>query len=302
MSFSDRIDGQSVGLHQPNSVMTKYFAEKRMWGDLVEFLGRHVDVNNKKRKYDAFLLKKAAMGDSDSRAIGFDSLWEMPRDTLSILQFQLSRSRLRYVSSAGGAVSPSDWVENRLLLLLMADTFASFSGALGTCLLRLAASDPDIVKKIILPKGRILGTARVGEKMRIVQLPGRQTVYFISSKPDAELDQFFGAPEDDVQLFSKLLRQCLLQTKTLSTGLFAGMVTKVVEKALKIVGRATVKPRRGFRTVSRGSAGDFLSLSIDQAIRLYEIRKRDGWTHLDLGGLIVVVQLFKKSKTVRSSS
>tara|TARA_R110002003_G_scaffold68_15_gene6209 strand:+ start:13914 stop:16187 length:2274 start_codon:yes stop_codon:yes gene_type:complete len=296
MSFSDRIDGQSISLQQPNSVMTQYFSRTRFGGDVVDFMTSEVRAADGSGKYDALLLSPGSMKDRDSRTTAFNAMWEMPRDTLSILQFHLSREKPRYASGTGGVFTQGDWIENRLLLLLLVDIFGSLSGGLGASLFNLAASDSDLVKKIVLPKARVLGSARVGEKVRILQLPGKQIVYFIASKAEEQLKEIFQAPENDVALFSTMLHQCFHKVLRVYTKNVSQVVTKVLRR---IMGKRPAK--RGFTTVSRLYGTDFLSLAVHQAIQLYETRKRDGWFHLDFGDLIIVLQLFRKSKTVREN-
>ncbi|KAI1125634.1 hypothetical protein F5Y10DRAFT_227211 [Nemania abortiva] len=299
MSFSDRIDGEGVSLHQPHSLLTRYFSKTRFGGDLVDFLDIQIQANDASRKYAVFLLKRGAMADKNNRIESFNAMWEMPRDTLSILQFHLSRDQSRYVSSAGGKLNDADWVENRLLLLLLSDIFSSLSGALGASLLKLVTSNSDLVSRIVLPKARVLGTARLGERVRILQLPGKQVVYFIATKIDDELEKLFEAPENDVHLITKIIRKYYQQPQALPSMLFPRTMARFLEIFFETLQGERIHAKRGFKSSSRSSGGDLVSLAINQTIRMHEIRRRDGWVHLDLGGFTMVLQLFRKSKTVR---
>jgi hypothetical protein len=267
----------------------------------VEFLNAQMHGNDAFRRYAALLLRQGALDDSRDRKAALDSLWEMPRDTLSILQLHLWRDRSRYASSAGRILSQRDRMENWLLLLLLSDIVASFSGALSVSLLSLFMKNPSLVSRIVLPKARVLGTTRVGERVRILRLPGKQIVYLIASKSDAVLEKLFEAPERDIDLFAEIMRKysCLISAED-SFGKFFG----------KLQGRSR-RVTRGFKSVSSSQRNlfpflqvfsldsDLVSMIINQLIRMHEIRRRDGWVHLELGDFTMVLQLFRKSKNIR---
>ncbi len=303
MSFSDRIHGDGVCLQQPNSVLTRYFSRTRSGEDVIDFLESRIHANDKSQKYAALLLMQGPMTDKDSRTAGFNTVWEMPQDTLSILQFHLSRDRSRYTSSSGDTLNDREWIENRLFLLLLWDIFGSFSGGLGSSLLTLVTSLPDMVSKIVLPKARVMGTARVGERVRILRLPGKQIVYLIARKSDDDdMEKFFDAPDDEIDQFSKILRKYIhqIQSKT-ANAVLPAMAVPITMLFHRLQGKRP-QSQRGFKTACRHSRFDILSFAIRQSIRMYEIRRRDGWAHLDFGGLTMVLQLFKKSKTVREGT
>lgn len=291
MSFNDRIDGQYLSLQQPDSVMATYFSKTRFGGDVTDFM---MKIKKTDQRYDALVLSQGSMKTAINRTTTFNTMWQMPRDTLSILQFQLSREKSRYISENGGISSQAEWIENRLLLLMLGDAFASYSGALGTSLFNLAISDPALANKIVLPKARVMGSVRVGERIRIIRLPAGQTVYFIASKAEEQLDEVFQVPDQDLALFSTALNKCF--RKIVRT--YATSISRIVSKILQKFTRKR-PAKRGFATVSRLCGTDFLSHAVHQAFQLYEARKRDGWFHLDFGDFIVVLQLFRKSKTIR---
>ena len=305
MSFNDRIEGDSISLHQPNSLLTKFFSRTRFCGDVVDFIRNQFQGRVTAQNYAALLLQEGALRTPEECVEMSNALWEMPRDTLSILQFHHCRSRSRYTTSAGSILTQRQWMENRLLLFLLSDIVASMSGALGTRLLELFRTNPQLVSKVILPKARVMGTARAGERVRILQMPAKQIVYFIASEVDTALDELFDAPEEEVDLIVGALRNAFRQWDGFNKNSIINTTMSVLSKPFsKLKGRKR-QAKRGFKSVLRRSMNinpfsvDFVLSAIEQAIRLYEIRKRDGWFHLDFGGLTMVLQLLRKSKTIR---
>lgn len=60
-----------------------------------------------------------------------DSLWELPRDTLSTLQMHLLRRREKYSTPQGYALTQREWVTDRLQILQQLDIFGFFGWSVG---------------------------------------------------------------------------------------------------------------------------------------------------------------------------
>jgi hypothetical protein len=54
-------------------------------------------------------------------------------------------------------------------------------------------------------KNRVMGTARAGEQVRILQMPAKQIVYLIASKVDTVLDELFNAPKEQVNIIASIV-------------------------------------------------------------------------------------------------
>lgn len=194
MSFHDRIAGKFISLHQPHSFVTKFFSDKGFPGDLINFIESVIKDQPTAVKYSALLLKNNQQETFEQPEQILNTLWEMPHDTVSILQFQLIRMHPKYAIGARSGPTLGQWLRKRLLLLLQLDIFASYSGALGSCILEFFERNPSFTSKVVIPKSRVMGTVRAGERGRMLQYPGKQIVYLIASEVDVEFNRLFNAP------------------------------------------------------------------------------------------------------------
>jgi hypothetical protein len=297
MSFNDRIAGDSINFHQPRSVLTKFFLEQHFGGDLVDFLEARTEDNDEAQSYETLLLRHGALGSCTGLPATYDALWEMPRDTLSILQFHICRGRARYVSTARLIPDHRAWIENRLLLLLFSDIVGSLSGALGSALLGLFIRRPDLISRIVMPKARVLGTVRVGEQLRIVQprLSTIDIVYVITARNEEDSENCFEALDEEANI--------LTYTWEAIDSIFSKVFNskRFFKKWLAL---SSPIPR-GFSRCEYEMVGLGLDALINDFISILasQLRKRDNWVHLGFrvpGGTVsLVMQLCKKSKNTR---
>ena len=248
------------------------------------------------------------MSSAEARAVTHNILWELPRDTLSILKYHMVRDRNNHIYvQQNGLLEARKWLENRLLLLQLADIFACMSASLGSCLLNLFRNNPSLVNRVVLPKARILGSMRAGERVRIIHLPGRQTVYMIRSQLSERAERCFNTPEDTLDSIVGLLAAKLRTWKPEFTRTLAETLTLTTKGVLLMYGiTLSARPTRGFRSVTDGNRvilpamNGLGSILYNSAISSIEAGRRDSWMHLDMGDVIMVFQLFRKSKTVRN--
>lgn len=305
MSFGDRVDSSLFSFQQPESLLSEFLRQRQSGGDILHFLSMEEQRNDNDLRYLPFLLDPQCMKGPEARKATFSLLWHLPRDTLSFLQYHLLCNRTRYSVQRLGPLDHRAWLENRLLLLALGDVFATLSGSLGSCLLKMLRENPSLTKKVMLPKARILGSMHVGEKVRIVQLPGHQTVYMIRNKLGDLADSWFNTSEDDLSSLAATFLHRLQFWKSDYDRVLSETVVKFLKRVVWGYGAVERRPKRGFSSVTSATYSlqsdptNFISALVATTVRAAEVRGRNKWMQLDFGDVIFVFQLFKKSKIIR---
>jgi hypothetical protein len=296
ISFGDRIEGDWRSLRQPNSIVGKFIQNKYVQGDLIEFLELRMlqTQKHKKRNQDnmfesleELVLVTPKLGSTSSSAAVMEALWELPRDTLSILQFHLLRTPQRYCTTTGQSLTHKQWMESRLRLFQQLDVFSALTGAFGSALLSLFSRKPDLIAKVTIPKSRVYGSARADEKVRILRLSPVNIIYVVS-RLNSVIHPLFEAPDD---LFTEKLLEFVEK---------AGLKGKHQSQVL-LIRRLSYIFKAYIKSVSLMSP-IFVNwpVVISGAITASkDIVHKDGWISIDFGDLIFVQQVFAKSKNVR---
>lgn len=172
VSFGTSIDTPIALLRpQPRSVVWRFYHEIRDNCDLIEYAER---IRHKQSFVPPHLRRISIPqypGSTADRSVDdlIDSLWELPRDTLSTLQTHLLRRREKYSSPQGLALTQSEWVINRLQILQQLDVFGSLAGAWGSAWLAEFLREPEgLLLKGSWPDAATYGNMHVSEKIQTI--------------------------------------------------------------------------------------------------------------------------------------
>ena len=172
ISFGTSIDTPIALLRpQPRSVVWRFYHEIRDNCDLIEYAER---VTYKQASIPPHLRRISVLQYSESTADVsvddlVDSLWELPRDTLSILQTHLLRRREKYSSPQGFALTQREWVINRLQILQQLDVFGSLAGAWGSAWLAEFLRKPEgLLLKGAWPDAARCGNLHASENIQTI--------------------------------------------------------------------------------------------------------------------------------------
>ena len=169
VSFGISIDTPIALLRpQPRSVVWRFYHGIRDDCDLIEYAER---INDKQASIPQHLQRVSILGatqptEGDNVDDMIDSLFMLPRDTLSILQTHLLRRYEKYSSPEGFALSKREWVKNRLQILQQLDLFGSLCGAWGSAWLAEFLENPaGLQSEACWPDAVTYGTLHVSESV-----------------------------------------------------------------------------------------------------------------------------------------
>lgn len=178
--FKDRIDPPQVYRNntQHRSIIWQFYETSRNNLDLIEFTERTLERNSSDNSpsWDILLQRpqlpseKPCAADKQPKSTIADSLWELPRDTMSLLQTQLLRRRERFSSPAGYALTKGEWILNRLQILQQLDIFACLAGGMGLAWLAEFKEYPEDLRELVFPHADMYGTMHASERIVVIQL------------------------------------------------------------------------------------------------------------------------------------
>ena len=172
ISFGTLIDTPVALLRpQPRSVVWRFYHGIRDNCDLIEYAEsvaqKQASIPHDLRRVSVLQYPEPTAGASVDDLI--DSLWELPRDTLSTLQMHLLRRREKYSSPQGYALTQREWVTDRLQILQQLDVFGSLAGAWGSVWLAEFLRKPDgLLLRGSWPDAATYGTMHVSEKIQTI--------------------------------------------------------------------------------------------------------------------------------------
>ncbi|KAL9024576.1 MAG: hypothetical protein Q9196_006420 [Gyalolechia fulgens] len=291
ISFGHRIEGEEISIQQPNSCVTKFCEWGSTTGDIIDFLVLEINDTKTKNGNPSFKdLKELALvtphpNTQSYREIVEDALWDLPRDSLSILQFHLSRSHAKYYTISGRQFDGAAWIDGRLRVLQQLDIIGCFTGALGSALIDLFHREPEMVSKVTIPKSRIFGSLRADEKVRLIR-SGPFVTYIIFQR------------RHSFNKFEHRLLEALQQRLTQHPGAIASST-----KVFKIL---ILEMLRTACATSWLSASPDLTFSgiplLETSLKTLDVIQRDNWIYVHLGKFVIAHQIFKRSKNLRKSA
>ena len=161
---------------QHRSVVWRYYHEIRDNCDLIEYAER---VTQKQASIPQHV-RRILVPNSPESAFDMsvvdvvDQLWQLPRDTLSMLQTHLLRTSEKYSSAQGLRLTRREWAVQRLRVLWQLDLFASFAGAWASTWLAEFVERPEkLLSHGFLPDAATYGTVHAGEKTRNFRVGSR---------------------------------------------------------------------------------------------------------------------------------
>ena len=185
ISFGTNIDTPIALLRpQPRSVVWRFYHEIRDNCDLIEYAQR---TTHKQASIPPHLRRISVLQYLQSTADVsvddlVDGLWELPRDTLSILQTHLLRQREKYSSLEGLALTKREWVTDRLQIMQQLDIFGSLAGGWGSAWLAEFLRKPEgLLLKGFWPDSATFGSLHVGENVQMIGGSPRY-IYFVSGR------------------------------------------------------------------------------------------------------------------------
>ncbi|MCJ1249617.1 hypothetical protein MMC30_006843 [Trapelia coarctata] len=178
--FKDRIDPPQVYRNntQHRSIIWQFYETSRNNLDLIEFTERTLEQvpADKSTSWEILLQRpmlasaKSCTAEALPKSTIVDALWELPRDTMSLLQTQLLRRRERLSSPQGYALTKEEWILNRLRVLQQLDIFACLAGGMGLAWLAEFEQYPEDLEELIFPHSDMYGTMHASERIKVVQL------------------------------------------------------------------------------------------------------------------------------------
>jgi hypothetical protein len=193
ISLGDRVEGKYMSSTQPKSFIEKFCAdapkfkdqeEEDQRDDIVAALQKQVLIPSTietRNRFQHFSELALCVGRLTSDVLGADheeylaqareALWDLPRDTLSILQFHLQRSAAKYRTAAGEALDQEQWMQSRARLLHQLSIFASLTGGLGAAIMNLFSKDPDLINRVKVPRAQAFGSLASDERVQRMYIP-----------------------------------------------------------------------------------------------------------------------------------
>ncbi|KAL8649145.1 MAG: hypothetical protein Q9226_005696 [Calogaya cf. arnoldii] len=291
ISFGDRVEGQDISIQQPNSCVAKFCEKVRSTEDIVDFLEREFgrpDVKNGNPLFEH--LKELALVTPQPNVKDYwktadDSLWDLPRDSLSILQHHLLRPFARYSTVNGRLLDESQWTKGRLRVLKQLDTIACYAGALGSTLLDMFYREPGMIPQITIPKSRIFGSLRSDEKVRLIR--SSDMVHYIITKRQEQSTWSGDVPERMFEAIQRTSERCFrcAGIKVFNSQMFRSMLMDILKTAAEQYG------------ILGGYQSD--KSAIEYYWKGMQIINRDNWVYIRFGELLIAHQIFRKSKNVR---
>jgi hypothetical protein len=102
-----------------------------------------------------------------------NALWNIPRDSISILHTHLLRYSFKYANMEQKLLTREQWAKNRLRVLHQLGVFEARSGALSAALMEQRVEKRHIIAKPIHPLAEGFGTPHLEESMaRSVEVGG----------------------------------------------------------------------------------------------------------------------------------
>ena len=308
ISFGDRVEGKDISIQQPNSSVTQFCHENSSSRDIIDFLELEIHRAGRNGGNACFKdLSELALvipqpGAENYWELSNNALWDLPRDSLSILQYHLLRPSSRYSTTSGQAFDETQWTQSRLRALQQLDTIASYTGALGSALLDLFHREPNITSKVAIPKSRIFGSLRADEKVRIIR-SGNMVGYVISRRQE-RLTKALGHTEKKFSAIRTSLEKFWVAVPRTSV-LFLMQAHKSVESSeytdfIRLY--ADVLRLGGGSLGSLGSVGaatDLAGIILACQLQAIKIANRDNWIYMKFGDVIFAHQVLRKSKSTR---
>ena len=301
ISFGDRVEGKDISIQQPNSSVTKFCHRNSSDGDIIDFLefeihqvGR-IGGNSCFKHLSELALVIPQPGSENYWQLSNNALWDLPRDSLSILQYHLLRPSSRYSTISGQAVYETQWMQSRIRALHQLDTIASYTGALGSALLDLFYREPNITSKVTIPKSRVFGSLRADEKVRIIR-SGSVMGYVIARRQE-RLTKALGHAKTISNAIQTLSEKNPGKASAAVLRTSASLLMQVPKRLMDLKG---FRPMTTFGELNVLMSLIFLSDTL-LACRLQAIQigNRDNWIYMNSGAVIFAYQLCRKSKSTR---
>ncbi|KAL7755802.1 hypothetical protein ACKLNR_014329 [Fusarium oxysporum f. sp. zingiberi] len=226
-----------------------------------------------------------------------NALWELPLDTLPLLQFQLTQPPHKYFAKSvksGESDKPlthKQWIDNRLSLLRLLDIFASLTGGLGVALLSMFTRKPNLISKVTIPKSLVFGAARADEVIRTLRISPLTTIYLLSRRGGTDALSIFNDEaakwKKELEMKLSMLLQKFSQQRALKACIaFATIYVHRVNKA-----------RKGFTGVPLLPLL-LLPQTIDNSIKSWK-QYQGGWFTFEVGDIMFAQQILGKTKNIR---
>ena len=158
---------------QCRSIVWQFYGWSRDNCDLIEFtelMIRRQSQDTRKALEVLLLNTPNKVSDAKGKVDIANALWNLPRDSLSLLQTHLLRRPEKYCNAEGLALTKEEWVLNRLKVLQQLDIFACLGGGLASAWLAQFEQYPEDLRELIFPDSEMYGTLRADEQMVTIQL------------------------------------------------------------------------------------------------------------------------------------
>lgn len=332
LSFGDCLEGVHQSSRQIYSLASLFARRKRGQCDFIDFIelllsGRELVGSDSAHANDLWYLprwqelllldhsQKAAQASPAQPNYLREVLWDLPRDTFSILQSHVLRPRHMHRTTQGKALNSAQWIANRRRLLAQLEIVTALTSSLGAELMAAFQRDEALVKRVIFPKARALGAVRADETVRIVRPTPLTAAYFILNRRSTEASWLLGARDD---FFHKLTNAVLgnwgsLLRKIKNPDQDGSSALKALQKALMPIFeeylRILVYTTKLLPSPVNPIGIDVLGIGISLGWRsVYSLFKQrlygpDDWMVLTIGNtMTILLQQGKKSKNTRRSS
>ena len=314
ISFGDRLEGLRGTAKQSNSLVASFCQRKRNQCDLIDLIellhqrsstGGQDTVNDFASWQELRLAlnrsRDADLRSTDQDNLIFEKLWELPRDTLSVIQFHLLRPSEKYRSDRGKVLSHLEWIDNRLRLLRQLSMFSALAGGFGAALLAIFHQKPYLLSKVQIPKSQVFGSLRADEKVNVIQSTPWNAAYLISNRLSPQESLFYDAKPSRFVKLDSLLKARYQNIAKRPRG------SAAVEASVYIVNSlldALLTRNRGVASFSQLGNLGITNMQSVTSLAISLVRQKmygkEEWISMQIGkDTWLLIQNFMKSKTVR---
>jgi hypothetical protein len=308
VSFGERIERTKANFHEKSSIVERFLVKNREF-DLIDFLEhslytalrKNMDLNLDAVK-PLYLLQRRSRPAPDSAEF-IDTLWEMPRDTLAILQTHLHRPVWKYRDTNGELLGNRALWDNRFLALEQLDIFASLAGSLGDKMRNNVLKTPGMVERIIIPKAHVFGHLHANDKVRIIYLSPVSVIYAILRGNDERLDTLFSLPDESLWSIITGIDNAINDAENRKHPLLTNLSNRLLRAELALIRHSPYLTPAilGFR-LGLGAlnlSAQSIATAVMNTKRTY---KEAGWAYHEFSDLLVVHQWFRKTKSTRKKA
>ena len=286
ISFGDRVEGKYMTVNQLKSITERFCETGHAGNDIIDLLQEELSVKMNGTLNNFFehcselaLITPPPINHDSNHSQTYDALWNLPRDTLSVLQCHLLRPPSKYKTTSGNSFDSKQWLQGRIRLLRQLSVFASFTGGLGTALQAMVSTRPDMISRAQIPKSRIFGSLSADERVKIISFRDTAILYVIAGRSSQQFPTTrYGIPKallNDWQTRIDRIKRAKGQVTKLQ--IVGAGLKGYAAAAVDLLRRRKLLPPSAF--IARQADESILRNPLNYVIEPYWAQMRDGWVY-----------------------